>query len=159
MNTVQSDPQEWTLNKAKIQNWFLFGILQVQLNILLACRHLFIVPAHVFIHKNIKMPTLKVQFQRTDWIFARTGGGGGRERKSKKTPSQDASPWFGVYLESVNIHWVCQKVCRLENLLIKPGLCFEDTCPEIGFSRCNSVAFAFEIQTSPKIQIKALNVA
>lgn len=104
-------------------------------------RCLFSVPAALFINKNARIPTLKAQFHGIDRILAGTGG---KKPKPKSSTARCQSPcrctWFGVYLENINIHWVCQKVFRLENLFIKLGLCFEEMYTGTWFSRCNSVA-------------------
>lgn len=63
----------------------------MQLNILLACRYLFIVPAHVFIKKILKFPSWKSGSRGQIGFLQEVGegrsGGGEEERENlKKTP-------------------------------------------------------------------------
>lgn len=97
------------------------------------------------INANTRMPATKAQSQGIDGILART-----EEEKKISIASPCKFPWFGVYFASVNIHRVCQKARRLENLLIKPWLCFEETCTGIWFSRCSSVALLLKYKQAPK---------
>lgn len=111
-------------------------------------------PAGVFINKNIGKAPWKAQFQGMDGILARTGRGGGMIKTNLLSRMPAHANALGV-----GFTWKAQMFVRLENLLIKPGLCFEETCSGTWFSRGNSGALLLKHKQAQKFKSRSQTFA